>query len=323
MNEMKPIFSIDLRKKAQSPLECLRYLYLVNNDENYYRSQNVRPPLGTYNTSINRICQKVERFCLALVAYIQSEDKSGGQHSREVLVDAIELAIYSAAEHVSDIKLIAGSFYQSNSDAKKCKDNKLLLNEVERHKRFVSAMANAIKHTQSRIRLYGIECIHGGIPMKLHGYFIERVENGVIGPSVVFHNTQGKVFSISSLAWEILIFLLLCSRSLKKFLLTKNLISGPVDGPDEYFRRAAASAIALPLFSFDEDHPFSKVTICIASENGGEKIAGNSIYGSIANRWNTACSMQFGDQEWGFQGDSVSTEFSIGYPNKVNLQHWT
>ena len=322
----KPSFTSDLTKGAQSALSAHDLLPLVDEACCFHKSRGLRPPLGIYNVSTSRICDKLTAFCLRLERYIFAHYNTGKDEKLAILeselLDYIELAIYSAAEHVDDLKAIVAGFFLDDRLMGKDTSARLFLTDVKRFKAFISATANAIKHQQARIRFYSLGFRHSEIDSILHGYFIEGVENGVVGPSVVFHQTQ-KVFSITSLAWELLLFLLSCSASLKTFLLSSaKLTKATIRQSSDMFSDAVIAAARLPLYTFDEEHPFAKATFILTSDGSMESRLNSGIYGSFLRRWLQSNEFSFGDSRIGFQGDGVTKSFNFPSPSRVAIQHW-
>ena len=326
MQEPKRRLTIDLASGAQSSLAAHHALSVVDERHCYHLARALRHPLGIYNISVSRACEKLTAFCSKLEKYISQShgindlDKNG-QTQRE-LVDYIELAIYAAAEHVDDLEAIAYGFFKDKRAFGKDASARRFMTEIKGLKSFISASANSIKHQQARIRLYALEFNHAGVGSILHGYFIEGVENGVVGPSVVFHKTQ-KVFSITTLAWEILLFLLRCSESLHTFLLaTAKFIHGPAIQTSDMVSKAVISAARLPLFTFDEEHPFSRATFVLTSDGSLDQDLDSSLYGSFSRRWSLSGEGSFGGFSAGFMGDGVTKSFNFPSPSRVSLQHW-
>lgn len=206
----KPIFDVDLSETAQSSLAAHHLLCLTDPSQTFHLRRNLRPPLGIYNVSVDRICQKVMRFCGAMEALLPSNIGADPKSAQE-LIDYIELSLYAAAEHIDDLKLIADNFYESDVARKRCRALRQFAEEIKSHKRFVSTFANLIKHSQSRVRLFSLSFSHGRNTGILHGYFVEGVNNGVVGTNSVFHDAHKSIFSVTSLAWEIICLLLRCS----------------------------------------------------------------------------------------------------------------
>lgn len=323
---MKDRFKVDVSIGAQSSLEAHAALSLIDSSKCHHHSKNLRLPMGIYNVSVTRICDKLVKLCKKLEEYSRASNNLNELHNqkdiRKEMIDYIELSLYAAAEHVDDIDLIATGFYKNKNEYKNTDAFRKLESDIKRHKKFISSSANAIKHQQSRIRLYSQEFFHGGINSCLHGYFIEGVENGVVCPSSLFHSTQ-QVFSITTLIWEILIFLSYCSRSLHAFIISSpRLIVGPASVKAEGFSSAVLAAAKLPIYTFGETHPFSKATFVVTSSDEVITSTDSEIYGSIFNRWKDDRKATFGQAASEFEGDGITTQFRFAKPSEISLQHW-
>jgi hypothetical protein len=322
---LKPKFEIDISPNASSSLEAHQVLARLVHDNCDHLSKNLRLPLGIYNVSVSRISEKLATFCRRLEVYFQASNELDVLHRmREVrseLIDYIELSIYAAAEHVDDIDSIATGFFKNN---RACQNNaayRQLHKEVQKHKKFIAASANAIKHQQSRIRLFSHEFVHAGVAGCLHGFFVEGVENGVIGPSSTFHKVQD-VFSITTLAWEIILFVLNCSRELRTFLASVSTsFVGPVNVQSDTFSKAAIAAARLPLYTFGEEHPFARATVTIIESNNQSALDSN-IYGSIRRGWSHSRDISIGKSACEFEGDGSSKSFRAVHPKTLSLSHW-
>jgi hypothetical protein len=322
----KPIFEVDIAPSAQSSLESHLPLAVMV-DENYFQqASNLRPPLGIYNISVSRLCDKVIRFCARLEQYFRASSTLTPSKARDdvmqELIDYIELALYAAAEHVDDIDSIASAFFARSTSGSKQADYRNLQTGIRKHKRLVSAAANAIKHQQSRIRIFSTEFAYSGVSGCLHGYFIEGVEDGTICPSTIFHHTQ-PVFSITALAWEIVMFVLNCSRDLARFL--KAIAPGTIETKDvrcEIFGKAVVAAARLPNYTFGEEHPFARATLRLTNAAPNRELLASGSCGSILSGWPRAGTPQFGSFVGGYEGDGVSKKFRIVHPKSVVLHHW-
>lgn len=326
ISKNKDSFIIDLSKKAKSSLVCQSLLTTVDPSKCNHVTNGLRLPLGIYNVSILRITQKLSKVCDRLEQYINISGDLAvlNEHSelRAEIIDYIELSLYAAAEHVDDVMAIANGFFDLKRKASKDDTCKKFQSDIKEHKKFISATANAIKHQQARIRLYSREFSHSGVQSCLHGYFIEGVNAGVVGPNVIFHQTQ-KVFSITTLAWEILFFVLKCSRTLHDFL--QNIPQLPAtmtDNGSENFSKAVISAVRLPLYTFDEDHPFLRATVILTSDDEAKKAIKSKIYGSLSNKWSDSETVTFGKANSEFEGDGVTRSFQLASPSRTTLQHW-
>lgn len=322
----KPVFKIDISIDHASSLEAHRFLASTPDNVCFHNASNLRLPLGIYNVSVTRVCDKLVRLCQHLETYFRASNTLVPlQKNYDVMqdvIDYIELALYAAAEHVDDIDSIASGFFKTSSIRDKNPAYRNLQKEIKKHKRLISTAANAIKHQQSRIRMFSIEFGHGAFFGCLHGYFIEGVEAGTVCPSTLFHRTQD-VFSITTLAWEIVVFLLNCSRDLAKFLLAVTTQpTEQVETKSDAFIKAVVSAARLPLYTFGEEHPFSRVTLHITSSNATVDPLESSLYGSIRNGWSRTANASFGEFVSRFEGDGTTKSFRFVQPKNIVLHHW-
>lgn len=284
-------------------------------------------PIGIYNISVSRVSDKVNRLCQRLERYFASTSAITSSREPEDLlievIDYLELSLYAAAEHVDDIDSIASGFFRSTNLRDRSIPYRDLVKKIKSYKRLVSAAANAIKHQQSRVRLFSIDYAHAGRQGCLHGYFFEAVENGVICPSRTFHQNHS-VFSITTLVWEILTFLLHSSRSLAEFLCrTVQQVQGPIRVDDGIFRKAVIAAARLPLYSFGEEHPFARATLCITTNGMDEDLLSSGLYGSIRDGWLNGPTPKFGRCSARYEGDGCTKEFRFSQPKLIEFQHWT
>jgi hypothetical protein len=322
----KPFFDVDIATNAQSCLEAHLPLALMTDEGCFHNANNLRMPLGIYNVSASRVCDKLTRLCQRLETYFNASDtleplQTSGEVMQE-LIDYIELSLYSAAEHVDDIDSIASGLFKNSALRDNHTAYRNLQKEIKKHKRLVSAAANAIKHQQSRIRMFSMEFSHGGSSGRLHGYFIEGVDAGVVCPSRTFHQSQD-VFSITTLVWEIVVFLLNCSRDLSQFLqVVSTQAAGPANTKFEMFPKAVIAAARLPIYTFGEEHPFSRVTLRISSSDNETNLLESSLYGSINKGWSKTADASIGRFTSRFEGDGVTKSFRFVQPKSVVLHHW-
>lgn len=322
----KPRFEVDIFTGGQSSLEAHVPLSLIKDTACFHYAHGLRMPLGIYNVSVSRVCDKLVRLCQRLEEYFRVSDKLEPLQTRDEvmqeIIDYIELALYGSAEHVNDVYSIASGFFQTKAKMDKDTAYRKLDKAVKNHKRLVSAAANHIKHQQSRIRMFSIEFSHGGLSGCLHGYFIEGVEAGVVCPSSTFHKSQ-EVFSITTLVWEIILLLLNCSRDLATFL--KTMIAQVEEPPNTnfpQFSKAVVAAARLPIYTFGEEHPFSRATLHISTTSGIDENLDSGLYGSIKNGWSKTAPASFGKSTSRFQGDGKSKSFRFAQPKNVSLHHW-
>lgn len=320
----KPQYVIDLRRGAQSCFPSHATLSLVEPSSTYHNLQGYRQPLGIYNISLIRILRRTENFCRKLEVLFSDFEQGHEEGRKEIedeISDYLELALYSAAEHVDEVKAIADGFFKrGRQQAKGSEEYRKLDNKISLYKKKISAYVNAIKHDQSRIRFCTSDLMIDGKHVRLYGYFVEGVSNGAVGPNPVFHGS-GNVFSITSLAWEIICFLLQCSSALNDFLLkVAKLANGPTKIESEKLKNAVLSAARLPIYSFDDSHPFDHLDLEILFDNHERDLLASHIYGSMLRPWGAVKTVINMGAKTQFVGDGVTDTFKFPTATKVSLK---
>lgn len=309
------------------PTSSQQILSLISPAVCHHCDDRLRIPLGIYNVSISRICRKFIKLAQLIERYfVASTDVETvrlhlGALAEEV-IDYVELTLYATAEHVDDLTAIGEGFFKP----KKSKDRNDAFRQYEKAvkeaKKFVATTANQIKHQQSRIRPYTIEYTHADSKGCLHGYFFEGVVNGVVGPNRIIHTSQ-EVFSLTTLLWEVIAFLVQADRAIVQFI-TK--LFGRIEGPAPHLTsnvgEAVAAAARLPLYTFGEQHPFDKIEITLHSPSQSSFPLDSRLYGSILHPWATNETHQFGAPMMSFQGDHVTRQFTLAVVKEVALKQW-
>ncbi|MFM0060615.1 hypothetical protein PQR64_33830 [Paraburkholderia phytofirmans] len=241
----------------------------------------------------------------------------------EEVIDYVELTLYAAAEHVDDLMAIGDGFFKP----KKARDRNGAFRQYEKTvkeaKKFIATTANQIKHQQSRIRPVAIPYSYADGKGCLHGYFFEGVVNGVVGPNRIIHSDQ-QVFSLTTLLWEVIAFLIQADRAL--FLFVTSLF-GQLEGPARYLTCSVGEAVAatarLPLYTFGEQHPFDRLEFVLHCPIEDNFPLDSRLYGSILIPWLTPERHQFESPMMSFQGDDVTRQFMLADVKKVALKQWT
>ena len=307
MNDISA-FYVNLSLGASTALEAQSLLESIDNSATYHTLNNLRPALGIYNISTGSVLKKVQQLCLKLEDLFQlvssisefNELKEKDDFTQGI-VDYIELSLYAASNHVDDLTLIAKHFYQNDKERKRCRDFRKFMSEIKDYKNFITAVTNKIKEFKHEDR-YGI----------LHGYIIESVIDGVVGPSPIFHSKERCVFSTTSLVWEIIVFILLTSRSLKTFLKTKKHLHGPLKtNHSQTLKKAILAAVRLPIYQLDEDFPLKKLHLKFVWDESSVKESSSSIYGSLSNPWLPSYSFNLGGMNTQFIADGITNKFNI------------
>jgi len=90
----------------------------------------------------------------------------------------------------------------------------------------------------------------------------------------------------------------------------------------EAFPKAVIAAARLPIYTFGEEHPFSRVTLRISSSDGEYDRLASHLYGSITNGWSSSSNASFGQFTSRFAGDGKTKSFRFAQPKSVVLHHW-
>lgn len=318
----KPEIRIPTRMEAPQikALSAFAALYVSSS---YHIERDFRHPLGIYNTSLLRISKKISRCADRLEAFWNSngakEDLLGE------VVDYLELSMYSAAEHVDDVNRIAMSFFPTDTLANNSKEVRLLRNSIKPIRSEISAFANTIKHAHGRIRLYRVNFVQGQTALNLVGFFIEGFKDGACAPSPILHSSGKQIISITSFLWSILTFLSDVSRVLFDFLLSIEAFDKDnLEAIEcEPFQDAALKLARLPNYSFDDEHPFTRVRWVLDLDDDLLAAANSQIYGSLSNQWLHAARGKFEQPQLLYDGDGVTRSFRIVDPKKISLQHWS
>ncbi|MFG1228583.1 hypothetical protein [Xanthobacter wiegelii] len=88
------------------------------------------------------------------------------------------------------------------------------------------------------------------------------------------------------------------------------------------FRNTAIKLARLPLYSFDDDHPFDRVKWVLSLDDELTAQANSGIYGSLLTRWSKSSDGKFGGFRLLYAGDGTTRTFKIANPTKLGLKHW-
>lgn len=319
---------VQLDVDAAGSLAALDHLSSLKNEKLHHIKLDKRHPLRIYNVSIIRICGKINRCCEKFETYMSSvtcvEDCSSQRILQEEVLDYLELCLYAAAEHVDDIESVASCFYTDSKAFAKSKDVKDLKKSIKPIRDRLSTFANALKHNQSRIRIFSTDFVHEKTNMCLHGLFIESFRSGAVGPCPILHSPEEQIISITSFLWDIIVFIFEMSTSLTKFLnaLSVSHKSGVKPVPCVPYSEAVLSLARLPTYSFDDVHPFNRVRVVIKTDDATAVRLESGIYGSLKYPWTKSTEHQFGGFSHNYAGDGVTVSFALVRPNNLKLLHW-
>jgi len=288
----------------------------------FHEARDWRHPLGVYNISIGRVCAKIRKCAERLEIYWNTPKDS--ENVRDEIIDALELALYAAAEHVDDVEHIALTFFSKNKIAHKSRDIINLKNKIKPLRDKIATFANKMKHEHARIRLFEISFKQTKNKISLLGFFFEGFSNGQLAPHAIIHSGGKTIISITSFLWSILTYVGEISRALEAFLLKINAVNNQclMHLDPAAFREAATRLARLPLYSFDDEHPFERVRWRLHMDDEMEKCVDSGIYGSILSPWSKSDCGTFGDFALRYEGDGITKSFKIVGPKALRIQHW-
>lgn len=324
--QSKPEIVVNLDGQG-SPLKAEIYLSRLEPSTLFHEALDCRHPLGIYNVSIARITKKLIACCSHLEEFLLAAPSvatlPAHKTEQEEVVDYIELCLYAAAEHVDDLEAIARCFFKDDRSVTSTIAKKLK-SDMKPIRDRISAFTNAIKHCQSRIRICSIDFKQDNGAVCLHGFFIEKFHNGAVSPSPIFHSSE-RVISITSFLWSVLTYLFSMSNALCEFLEAMQAVESAGCGLVQQASSWRACVIALarlPLYSFDDEHPFVKTRFIVNAGESARRELHSNIHGSIIRRWSRSPIASFGQTTMGYEGDGTTKSFKLNFPLNVKIQHW-
>jgi hypothetical protein len=165
---------------------------------------------------------------------------------------------------------------------------------------------------------------HENKSIPLIGFLIEGFKDGAVGPNPILHSGGKVVISITSFLWNILTYLADMSKALATFL--EGLDVKPMESTStdsHIFKRVALKLAGLPLYSFDDDHPFNRIKWTLGIDEEMRKDAHSGIYGSLLTPWTQSQNGSFGGHRTYYAGDGTTRSFKLVQPKKLSILHWT
>lgn len=240
------------------------------------------------------------------------------------MIDYLELSLYAAAEHIDDVETIATSFFRTNDEASRSREMRALKRSIKPLRDRISSLANIMKHDHGRLRMYAMEFRHDGRGICLFGFFVEGFKDGAVGPHPIHYGKGEAIISITAFLWSILAYLGRISTEIESFLVAIKAVDAqrPPAVGQHPLRRAVVCCARLPLYSFDDVHPFTTVRFVMHGGPSATADLSSGIYGSISNRWAKSDQHQFGGTSQMYAGDGVTRSFKIADPKRVQISHW-
>jgi hypothetical protein len=325
---LKPEFLVDIAAPVAPSLRIADLLSHLKPGSSYHEKLDCRHPLGIYNVSTSRIFKKLQKCSQKLEAYLHAAphviDLSKYVDIQQELIDYLELCLYAAAEHVDDTDSIANCFYIDDTAYAKSPAVRELKNEIKPVRDRIAAFTNAIKHRQSRIRLFSCDFAQRDGEICLHGFFIEQFHNGGVAPSPIFHADGERIISITSFLWSVLFYLNSMSEALCEFLAAIDAVGDEVEVQKQasMLKECVVGLLRLPLYSFDDAHPFEKTRFVVKFDKSQRPEMESNLYGSFTRRWSKSPFASFGQVTSSYEGDGTTRTFHLNAAGNVRIQHW-
>lgn len=324
---MKKQYYADISSDGLSPISV--YNFLKYKPENWSNHQiwNFRHPLGIYNVSLHHILRRIER-CSNLIEHyqnvIQHNQSSNINQIEENTADYFELSLYAAAAHVDDVETIAKCLFKSKEDYRKNRIAKKFRESLKPIRNYISKITNSIKHNQGRIRFCNFNFGRTFYNFHIVGIFVDSANGEEAGPCKIVHGGHGQLISATSLLWEIIIFILEMSEALSDLFSSRNI---PYEvsittKEHEKFREAIKGLCRLPLYSFDDIHPFNRATFKLKIDENLQHEIQSNIWGSLLTPWPSNINVSEATPVISYRGDGATKSFKLVSPSKVQLQHW-
>jgi hypothetical protein len=269
-----------------SPLKAHRLLFNIKPEQLYNDAKSGRPPANAYLNSISRICARAKTLCDAVETRFNAtvaNPTDGIPNGQNNYIEVIELALYSAAEHVDDVDRIAHGLFQDKKKREKDPAYKKYDTAIKDCKKPISIMANRIKHEALRVRSVATEFAFDDKRMWLHGFRLETVKDGMALPDRVAHG-NAETISTVTLAWEIVIFLLRCSDALYEFIKSTLDIEDVKPEPCLPFSTLIRGILRLPQYDFDTQGPIKRYPMFIDDQDAPDP-AVSGLFGSYQVGW--------------------------------------
>ncbi|MGF1477042.1 MAG: hypothetical protein ACFB6S_15975 [Geminicoccaceae bacterium] len=323
---MRTVITVDSHDSAKGTLRALSHLKHIDQKILFHEKYNRRHPLAVYSISIGRICGKIKKTTEKLEKlWISSSNIEKMMENGDIIdeiIDYLELNFYSAAEHVDDIKHIVSSLFKTKESCITSKKYKKFVADLKPLRDEIASFANTIKHNHGRVRPYMLQFLHCGKNIVLIGFFIEGVNENKLCPCPVLHSKK-RIISVTSFLWSIIVYVWQTSNLTAKFIEE----IGGVDSdevsliPAPAFCDAVLSLSRLPLYSFDDTHPFATTTV-LPRFGESRELDQNQVYGSFGNPWQKSDDGEFKGDFLMYGGDGVSNEFELVRPERWEIRHW-
>uniref|UniRef100_UPI00403965BA hypothetical protein n=1 Tax=Variovorax sp. BK018 TaxID=3450241 RepID=UPI00403965BA len=272
----------------QSPLKAHRVLSKIRPEHLYNDAKSGRTPPSSYLNSVSRICERARSLCEAAEARFVAtvaDPEHGMPNSSSKYIEAIELAVYAAAEHIDDVNRIAAGLFSNKASLEKSPAFTKYNSAMRDCRKPISIMANRIKHEALRVRPIALEYGFDGRQMWLHGFRLEIVKDAMALPDKVAHG-KGETISVVTLVWEIVILLLRCSDALHDFIKETLHLDDAAPEPCAPFSTLIRSLLRLPQYDFVKEGPIKRYKVFVDDTGDLAQVA-SGLRGSFKEGWGT------------------------------------
>lgn len=301
-------------------LPAQRLLAGIDEARCFHRRLSVRHPFGIYNLSVARICRNLTKLSDLLSAFWSTLPIN--KPSDDDIIDRLELCLYSAAEHVDDIELIAKTFFIKDQIFAKSPNVRKLKSEIKPLRDDISKIVNTIKHVHGRIRLLEFSFSHSNKNINLIGFFVEGYKDGVLGPHPILHSQGSQAISITAMMWRIISYVGEISNVLSRFIVS--IEAGKekdITDKQNPFQGCIHALTLLPAYSIDDDYPLELNHWTIKTSFDGKPPHG-TIYGSMYEPWDESDEWSIGQFKLGYRGDGITNSFKIVNIANLKIQRW-
>lgn len=292
----------------------------------YHQTVPARHPLGIYNVSTGLLLSRLRRLIaeaqeIILSGLEISEPQPTRTGTLSSVLDTVELSLYAAAAHVDDIETIARCLYRSTRESNASGDIRWLRAQLKPIRDRLAGLANHLKHSHNRIRLFLSQLITPTGTLVLPGFFLESSDGKQIGANPHFHSDGNPIISLTYFCWEQLLFLTRCCNVLEGFLARQGL-GGDSDSHvfDSLIDPTLRAISRLPIYSFHNTGGLNLSGMqihftCIPD------VSRPSIPGSPLQPFDVSQSNAFrmGSSSILYGGDGVSRSFQMNFAKVANF----
>jgi len=319
-------FTVSFPENGINSLHLYKFLFENVDAWSKHEKIKVRHPLGIYNISLNKIFKRIKK-CSEILEEIFalhhiSPENNATTDIEEHFFDYLELCLYAGAEHIDDLEIITRCLYKNKIEYRKSRLIKNLNGNIKPKRDYIAKITNTLKHNQGRFRFYSADLGPALNNLQLHGVFVDSASGNMSGPCEIVHNGTGVVLSVTTLLWEIMIFAFELSTVVSNSLFEHGIIPGSDLQRHSDLCGAVKALARLPLYVFDENHPFDRVTFKLVRDIENKSDLDSGIIGSINHPWPKNIDPKHVSSSIKYIGDGATRSFATFDPQTISLHHW-